>query len=81
DEVILTGSLIDTVINGGKFVGTYGVLAAMLAIKQLKETYGAPRKTLEAVSLCEEEGSRFPMTYWGSGILTGVFSGQDAEEP
>ncbi|WP_016938042.1 allantoate deiminase [Bacillus siamensis] len=81
DEVIVTGSHIDTVINGGKYDGAYGVLAAMLALKQLKETYGAPKKTLEAVSLCEEEGSRFPMTYWGSGIMTGVFSEQDAKEP
>lgn len=81
DEVIVTGSHIDTVINGGKYDGAYGVLAAMLAIKRLKETYGAPKKTLEAVSLCEEEGSRFPMTYWGSGNMTGVFSEQDAKEP
>ncbi|AFI29820.1 MULTISPECIES: allantoate deiminase [Bacillus] len=81
DEVIVTGSHIDTVINGGKYDGAYGVLAAMLAIKQLKEAYGAPKKTLEAVSLCEEEGSRFPMTYWGSGNMTGVFSLQDGAEP
>ncbi|MCY8928191.1 allantoate deiminase [Bacillus subtilis] len=81
DEVIVTGSHIDTVINGGKYDGAYGVLAAMLAIKRLKETYGAPKKTLEAVSLCEEEGSRFPMTYWGSGNMTGVFSLQDGAEP
>ncbi|RPJ99263.1 Allantoate amidohydrolase [Bacillus subtilis] len=81
DEVIVTGSHIDTVINGGKYDGAYGVLAAMLAIKQLKETYGAPKKTLEAVSLCEEEGSRFPLTYWGSGNMTGVFSLQDGAEP
>ncbi|MFP7232639.1 allantoate deiminase [Bacillus subtilis] len=80
-EVIVTGSHIDTVINGGKYDGAYGVLAAMLALKQLKETCGAPKKTLEAVSLCEEEGSRFPMTYWGSGNMTGVFSVQDAVEP
>lgn len=44
DEVIVTGSHIDTVINGGKYDGAYGVLAAMLAIKRLKETYGAPKK-------------------------------------
>ncbi|MGG1420454.1 allantoate deiminase [Bacillus subtilis] len=81
DEVIVTGSHIDTVINGGKYDGAYGVLAAMLAIKRLKETYGSPKKTLEAVSLCEEEGSRFPMTYWGSGNMTGVFSLQDGAEP
>ncbi|MFJ1449300.1 allantoate deiminase [Bacillus velezensis] len=81
DEVILAGSHIDTVINGGKYDGSYGVLAAMLALKQLKETYGAPKKTLEAVSLCEEEGSRFPMTYWGSGNMMGALSLKHAEVP
>ncbi|MBY8911283.1 allantoate deiminase [Bacillus sp. YC2] len=80
-ELILTGSHIDTVINGGKYDGAYGVLAAMLAITHLRKTYGRPKKTLEAVSLCEEEGSRFPMTYWGSGNITGAFSLSDAKKP
>ncbi|WFQ86601.1 allantoate deiminase [Bacillus velezensis] len=81
DEVILTGSHIDTVIDGGKYDGAFGVLAGMLAIRHLHETCGRPKKTLEAVSLCEEEGSRFPITYWGSGNITGAFSLSDAETP
>ncbi|KAA6443859.1 allantoate deiminase [Bacillus atrophaeus] len=80
-DIIMTGSHIDTVVNGGKYDGAYGVLAGMLALKQLKDTYGTPKKTLEVVSLCEEEGSRFPLTYWGSGNVTGTFALGDAAGP
>lgn len=76
---ILTGSHIDTVRNGGRYDGAYGVVAGMLALKELKEKCGPPRRTLEVVSLCEEEGSRFPLTFWGSGSITGVLTEQDAE--
>ncbi|MEF3355398.1 allantoate deiminase [Paenibacillus sp. GYB006] len=70
--VILTGSHIDTVIGGGKYDGAYGIIAALIAVEYLKTYYGLPIKPIEVVSLCEEEGSRFPITYWGSGSITGV---------
>ncbi|MBD0383363.1 allantoate deiminase [Paenibacillus sp. WST5] len=69
---VLTGSHIDTVKNGGKYDGAYGVIASMLALGYLKAAFGAPKRTLEVVSFCEEEGSRFPLTFWGSGHVTGV---------
>ncbi|MFD0694365.1 allantoate deiminase [Paenibacillus sp. GCM10027628] len=69
---VLTGSHIDTVKNGGKYDGAYGVVASMLAVGYLKTAYGSPKRTLEVVSFCEEEGSRFPLTFWGSGNVTGV---------
>jgi len=69
---IVTGSHIDTVACGGKYDGAYGVVAGMLALGFLKAAYGLPKRTLEAVSFCEEEGSRFPLTFWGSGSVTGV---------
>ncbi|MCY7743847.1 M20/M25/M40 family metallo-hydrolase, partial [Bacillus licheniformis] len=68
-KAILTGSHIDTVINGGKFDGAYGILASLLSAKHLLDTYGRPKTSIEVVSLCEEEGSRFPLTFWGSGNL------------
>lgn len=76
---ILTGSHIDTVIDGGKYDGAYGVIAGIIALQFLKEHYGLPKKNIEVVSLCEEEGSRFPMTYWGSGSMTGVKSMEDVQ--
>lgn len=73
-RVILTGSHIDTVIGGGKYDGAYGIIAALIAVEYLLTNYGLPIKPIEVVSLCEEEGSRFPITYWGSGNIIGVKS-------
>ncbi|AJY77755.1 allantoate amidohydrolase [Paenibacillus beijingensis] len=72
-KVILTGSHIDTVRSGGHYDGAYGIAAGIAALVSLKERFGPPRRTLEVVSLCEEEGSRFPLSYWGSGNATGVY--------
>ena len=63
EETILSGSHIDTVVNGGTLDGQYGVVAAALAIKYLKETYGQPLRSLEVISMAEEEGSRFPTVF------------------
>ncbi|WP_254450199.1 Zn-dependent hydrolase [Cohnella herbarum] len=68
---ILVGSHIDTVAQGGKYDGAYGIVAGLIAVDYLQRTYGQPKCTLEVVSLCEEEGSRFPIAYWGSGSIAG----------
>lgn len=78
-KVILTGSHIDTVVNGGRYDGAYGVAAAVIALHYLRETFGQPLRTLEVVSFCEEEGSRFPLTFWGSGNVTGLYNGSEAQ--
>ncbi|WP_424769258.1 allantoate deiminase [Paenibacillus sp. sgz302251] len=70
-HAIVTGSHIDTVVQGGKYDGAYGIAAGLLALAYLKQQFGKPKRTLEVVSLCEEEGSRFPMAYWGSGSIVG----------
>ncbi|MGG3642623.1 M20 family metallo-hydrolase [Bacillus gobiensis] len=69
---ILTGSHVDSVVNGGRFDGAFGIVASLQAVSQLLSDHGPPKKTIEVVSLCEEEGSRFPLTFWGSGNITGV---------
>ncbi|MDQ0194957.1 allantoate deiminase [Paenibacillus wynnii] len=79
DKVILTGSHVDTVVNGGKYDGAYGIAAAITAIHYLHETFGQPLRSLEVVSFCEEEGSRFPLTFWGSGHVTGMYDGSEAD--
>ncbi|MHA6531008.1 hydantoinase/carbamoylase family amidase [Paenibacillus sp. BAC0078] len=79
DKVILTGSHIDTVVNGGKYDGAYGVAAAITALHHLQQTFGPPLRTVEVAAFCEEEGSRFPLTFWGSGHVTGLYDGSGAE--
>ncbi|WP_440109137.1 Zn-dependent hydrolase [Paenibacillus sp. QZ-Y1] len=69
---IVTGSHIDSVVYGGKYDGAYGVVAGVLALAYLQKHFGAPKRTLQVVSLSEEEGSRFPFAYWGSRSITGV---------
>ncbi|MGE8035426.1 allantoate amidohydrolase [Lysinibacillus sp. KCTC 33748] len=66
EETILTGSHIDTVVEGGHLDGQFGILSALVAVKYLKEKHGQPLRSLEVLSLAEEEGSRFPYTFWGS---------------
>ncbi|WP_019005790.1 M20 family metallo-hydrolase [Cohnella laeviribosi] len=70
---LLTGSHVDTVVCGGKLDGAYGILAGMIALEFLRDKFGPPLRTIEVVSLCEEEGSRFPLTYWGSGNICGKY--------
>ncbi|WP_310649046.1 allantoate deiminase [Niallia taxi] len=72
-NAILTGSHVDTVVNGGIYDGGFGIIASLLAVGYLFEKYGKPKKTIEVVSLCEEEGSRFPLAFWGSGSITGKY--------
>ncbi|MFD2706111.1 Zn-dependent hydrolase [Salibacterium lacus] len=79
-SAVVTGSHIDTVVNGGKYDGTYGIVASYLAVTRLMEAYGPPKKTIDVVSLCEEEGSRFPITFWGSGHITGQYAGEDPKD-
>ena len=69
-HTLLTGSHFDTVPLGGKFDGALGILAGIVALQALRENLGKPRRSLEVVALCEEEGSRFPAHCWGTkGIL------------
>ncbi|WP_217587204.1 allantoate deiminase [Lentibacillus saliphilus] len=80
DETILTGSHVDTVKNGGKYDGQYGIIAGFLALKYLKETYGAPLRNIEVVSMAEEEGSRFPFSFWGSKNIVGHPSTKEVKD-
>lgn len=77
EETILSGSHIDTVVNGGTLDGQYGVAAAYLAVKYLLENYGQPLRSLEVISMAEEEGSRFPTVFWGSKNFVGEASRTD----
>ncbi|GBU10777.1 allantoate amidohydrolase [Erysipelotrichaceae bacterium] len=63
---ILSGSHLDTVIDGGKLDGIYGVISALIAIEMLYLEYGQPDKTIELIAFAEEESSRFDYGFWGS---------------
>jgi allantoate deiminase len=78
---IASGSHIDSQTPGGRYDGALGALAALIALKVLKEQFGPPRRTLEAVAFCEEESSRFPnANYWGSRAITGRIKPDDLQK-
>lgn len=79
EETVLSGSHIDTVVEGGHLDGQFGILAALIATKYLKEKYGQPKRSIEVLSLAEEEGSRFPFTFWGSKNFFNLADKKDVE--
>jgi len=76
---IVTGSHIDTVRRGGRLDGALGIVAGLTAVESLLKEKGKPRRTLEVVAICEEEGSRFKTTFWGSRAITGSIDLVDAD--
>jgi allantoate deiminase len=76
---IVTGSHIDTVRRGGRLDGALGIVAGLTAVESLLESRGNPRRTLEVVAICEEEGSRFATNFWGSRAITGEIDAVDPE--
>ncbi|MCC6791369.1 MAG: hydantoinase/carbamoylase family amidase, partial [Thermomicrobiales bacterium] len=79
-KAIVSGSHIDSQRPGGRYDGALGAIAGLIAIRTLREQFGPPRRPLEALALCEEEGSRFPATnFWGSRAITGRIQPGEAE--
>ncbi|BCW73505.1 Zn-dependent hydrolase [Arthrobacter sp. NicSoilB8] len=78
--IVATGSHMDTVRNGGRLDGAYGVVGSILAVGSLGRKLGKPARTLEVIVLCEEEGSRFTNHYWGSRSIVGETTLREAEE-
>lgn len=79
-KAVVTGSHIDSQKPGGRFDGALGVVAALAAVEALGQRFGAPRRTLGVVSLCEEEASRFARTnFWGSRAVTGAIAPHEAD--
>ena len=80
DKTIATGSHVDTVVKGGKLDGQLGIFGAYLAVKNLLKTFGKPRKSIQIISMAEEEGSRFPYVFWGSKNIFGLAKKEDVME-
>ena len=74
---ILAGSHLDSVPDGGRYDGALGVLAALEALRALRDNSVTPAVTLEAVNFTDEEGAI--MGLMGSRALTGQLSLADFE--
>ena len=68
---VMTGSHIDTVPAGGKFDGSYGVVAGLEVLQALKTSKVETRRRIEVVIWANEEGARFSPGQMGSGAFVG----------
>ncbi|WP_336824613.1 Zn-dependent hydrolase [Sporosarcina sp. USHLN248] len=69
---IATGSHLDTVYNGGGYDGVAGVVAALAAVKLLKERRFKPTKNIAIVVFACEESARFGISTIGSKAICGL---------
>jgi allantoate deiminase len=76
---VVTGSHIDTVRRGGRLDGALGIVAGLTAVESLLVSKGKPKRPLEVVAICEEEGSRFATNFWGSRAIVGDIETVDDE--
>ena len=74
---LLVGSHLDTVVHGGKFDGTLGVIAALEAVRTLKEQKIVLQSPVEVVCFVGEESSRFGYSTLGSSLMAGEVQGKD----
>lgn len=69
--VVLSGSHVDSVPNGGHFDGPLGVLASLEVAQAWRETNYQPDYSYEVVIFTDEEGARFNGGLIGSRAMTG----------
>lgn len=80
DAAVLTGSHLDSVLDGGAFDGPLGVVSSFAAIDLMRERGVAPTRSLGVAAFVEEEGSRFGRACLGSRLAVGAASWADARE-
>ncbi|MXW47047.1 MAG: M20 family metallo-hydrolase [Gammaproteobacteria bacterium] len=68
---VMSGSHIDSQPNGGKFDGTFGVVAALEVLQAIRESGTQPDRSIDAVVWLNEEGSRFSPGMMGSDAFIG----------
>jgi beta-ureidopropionase / N-carbamoyl-L-amino-acid hydrolase len=70
--ILLFGSHIDSVVNGGNFDGDVGSLGAIEVVQALGEGNVKTRHPIEVVIWTNEEGNHFGVSTMGSGIASGA---------
>jgi N-carbamoyl-L-amino-acid hydrolase len=69
---VLTGSHLDSVLDGGAYDGPLGVVSALAAVDTLRDRGFEPSRPLGIGVFVEEEGSRFGRACLGSRLVTGA---------
>jgi allantoate deiminase len=78
-HTLLLGSHLDSVPDGGRFDGALGVVAALEALRTVKDAGMALPFHLEAIDFTDEEGTLVGLL--GSRAFTGALSGEALRSP
>jgi beta-ureidopropionase / N-carbamoyl-L-amino-acid hydrolase len=74
DDVIVTGSHLDSVPDGGNYDGPLGVASALAAVAELRRRGVRPLRPLAVACFTDEEGGRFGVACIGSRLAAGVLT-------
>jgi len=75
---VVTGSHLDSVLDGGAYDGPLGVVSALGALDMLRDRGVRPTRPIGVSVFVEEEGSRFGLACLGSRLATGATTWQEA---
>jgi len=79
DPVVLVGSHVDSVPEGGRFDGALGVICTIEAIESLLDVGTRFQRPVEVVAWADEEGARFGIGLFGSASAFGRLPARAAE--
>ena len=71
-SIVMMGSHIDSVPNGGDFDGPTGVMGGLEVIRTLNDNGITTRHPIEVVVFTDEEGDRFKKGTLGSAVMAGI---------
>ncbi len=77
-QPVMTGSHIDTVGNGGRYDGIYGVIAGLEVLQSVQEAGMATERPLAVTVFTNEEGVRFQPDMMGSLVYVGSLQVEEA---
>jgi N-carbamoyl-L-amino-acid hydrolase len=75
---VMTGSHIDTVGNGGRYDGIYGVIAGLEVLQSLRDAGQVTERPLAVTVFTNEEGVRFQPDMMGSLVYSGALTLEEA---
>ena len=75
---LVTGSHLDSVLDGGAFDGPLGVVSGLAAVDVLRDRGFTPSRPIGVALFLEEEGSRFGLACLGSRLATGATTWEQA---
>ena len=79
EQIFMTGSHLDTVVNAGRFDGTLGLLLGVAMAEVMSRAEIELNFNLHVVGFSEEEGVRFKLPFIGSRGIAGTFDSADFE--